>query len=97
MRKLSDADFAFYAEIFPYLSWKKVKVLSLYCNGWNRNKVALYLNILVSTVKSHLSNAMEKINVDSNSELKPMFFFIVNGHKSCSCCCCHCRRFHCYK
>ncbi|AYB49998.1 helix-turn-helix transcriptional regulator (plasmid) [Candidatus Williamhamiltonella defendens] len=101
MRKLRDADFAFYAEIFPCLSWKEVKVLSLYCNGWNRNKVALYLNISVSTVKSHLSNAMEKINVESNSELKPMFFFIVNGHhrtienKSGSCCCCHCRRFHC--
>lgn len=89
MRKLTDADFAFYAEIFPCLSWKEVKVLSLYCNGCDRNKVALLLNISVGTVKYHLSNAMGKINVDSNSELKPMFFFIVNGYKSCLCRYCH--------
>lgn len=89
MIKLTDADFAFYAEIFSDLSLKEVKVLSLYSNGWNRNKVALFLNISVNTVKYHLSNCMEKLDVDSNAELKPMFFFIVNGYKSCLCRHCH--------
>lgn len=98
MRKLSDTDFAFYAEILSELSFKEVKVVSLYCSGCHRNKIALILNISINTVKSHLSNAMEKLNADNTSELKALFHFLVNPYRGgCSCCCCHCCRFRCCK
>lgn len=97
MRKLTDADFAFYSEILSELSFKEVKVVSLYCSGCHRNKIALILNISINTVKSHLSNAMEKLNADNTSELKSLFHFLVNSHRMCSCCCCSCFRFRCYK
>jgi len=81
MRKLRDADFAFYAEIFPCLSWKEVKVLSLYCNGWNRNKVAsLTVTWLIASVAVYPLNGVGLIQLLKTWRFGMLWQVLTDSH-----------------
>ncbi|WP_074012619.1 helix-turn-helix domain-containing protein [Candidatus Sodalis sp. SoCistrobi] len=69
-----------YHKIFPELSSSELKVLSLYCSGFNLQFIAEYLDIKINTVHVHMKNAMHKYNSTSYSELKAFFYFIVIGY-----------------
>uniref|UniRef100_A0A1A9VZ18 HTH luxR-type domain-containing protein n=1 Tax=Glossina brevipalpis TaxID=37001 RepID=A0A1A9VZ18_9MUSC len=60
--------------------YQKLKVLSLYCSGFNLQFIAEYLDIKINTVHVHMKNAMHKYNSTSYSELKAFFYFIVIGY-----------------
>ena len=42
----------------------------LAARGWTNKEIAGHLNISVNTVKSHISEAMRKLNVETRKELK---------------------------
>lgn len=42
----------------------------LAARSWTNQEIAEYLNISINTVKSHISEAMKKLNVENRKDLK---------------------------
>ncbi|HGJ5865792.1 response regulator transcription factor [Arsenophonus nasoniae] len=63
-----------YYKLFPKLSRREIEVLVLYCSGMLRHEIALELHISISTVETHLSNAMHKYELERYSELRHLFY-----------------------
>ena len=42
----------------------------LAARDWTNQEIAVHLNISANTVKSHISEAMRKLNVETRKELK---------------------------
>ncbi|HGJ5854653.1 helix-turn-helix transcriptional regulator [Arsenophonus nasoniae] len=70
-------DFTPYSELFPKLSKREIEILSLFRIGLTRSEIALKLNVSVRTIDAHLNSAMHKYELNSSSELKALFNFII--------------------
>ena len=42
----------------------------LAARGWTNQEIASHMNISVNTVKYHITNAMQKLNIESRQDLK---------------------------
>ena len=42
----------------------------LAARGWMNQEIGAHMNISVNTVKWHIANAMQKLNINSRQELK---------------------------
>lgn len=70
-------DFRSYSTLFPKLSRREIEILSLFRVGLTRSEIALKLNVSVRTIDTHLNSAMHKYELNSSSELKALFNFII--------------------
>ncbi len=61
------------------LSRREIQILKLLCDGKNNNEISGMLSISVNTVKKHISNIFNKLNVDSRTQL--IRFIIKNGRE----------------
>ena len=52
------------------LTTTEFAIAMLAARGWTTQEIAKHLNISVNTVKSHISEAMKKLNVKTRKELK---------------------------
>ena len=52
------------------LTTTEFAIAMLAARGWTTQEIAKHLNISVNTVKSHISEAMKKLNVETRKELK---------------------------
>ena len=50
------------------LSSRELEVLKLFSNGMTNNQIAMILTISVSTVKFHIANILNKLEVDTRAE-----------------------------
>lgn len=60
------------------LSRREIQILRLLCDGKNNNEISVQLSISVNTVKKHISNIFNKLNVDSRTQL---IHFIIKNDK----------------
>lgn len=65
------------SEFLSELTEKELEVLTLYCKFLDRQEVADYLNISMSTLKSHITTILQKTNYDSFSKLA--IYCVSNG------------------
>lgn len=71
-----------YLDLMPKLSRREVQILAMSCSGLSRADIAIKLNISVRTVDAHLTNATQKYELDTCSQLKSLFFFkFINKSK----------------
>lgn len=61
-----------------HLSKREIEVLRLLCDGKNNSEISEMLSISVNTVKKHISNIFNKLNVDSRTQL---IHFIIKNDK----------------
>ena len=52
------------------LTTTEFAIAMLAARNWTNQEIAEHLNISVNTVKSHISEAMKKLNVEKRKELK---------------------------
>jgi DNA-binding NarL/FixJ family response regulator len=60
------------------LSKREIEILRLLCDGKNNSEISGLLSISVNTVKKHISNIFNKLNVDSRTQL---IHFIIKNDK----------------
>ena len=60
------------------LSKREIEILRLLCDGKSNNEISILLSISVNTVKKHISNIFNKLNVDSRTQL---IHFIIKNDK----------------
>lgn len=60
------------------LSKREIQILRLLCDGKNNCEISRLLSISVNTVKKHISNIFNKMNVDSRTQL---IRFIIKNDK----------------
>lgn len=60
------------------LSNKEIKILTMLCNGLERDSIARELNITLGTLKNYISTILDKMNYDSISKLT--MFCVSNGY-----------------
>lgn len=65
------------SEFLNELSDKELEVLTLYCRYLDRQEVADKLDISISTLKTHITNILQKTNYDSLSKLA--IYCVSNG------------------
>lgn len=65
------------SEFLNELSEKELEVLTLYCKYLDRQEVADKLEISISTLKTHITNILQKTNYDSLSKLA--IYCVSNG------------------
>jgi len=65
------------SEFLNDLSDKELEVLTLYCKYLDRQEVADKLEISISTLKTHITNILQKTNYDSLSKLA--IYCVSNG------------------
>lgn len=65
------------SEFLNELSDKELEVLTLYCKYLDRQEVADKLDISMSTLKTHITNILQKTNYDSLSKLA--IYCVSNG------------------
>ncbi|MEL7655099.1 MAG: LuxR C-terminal-related transcriptional regulator [Bacillota bacterium] len=58
------------------LSKREIEILRLLCDGKNNNEISKILSISSNTVKKHISNIFNKLNVESRTQL--IRFLIIN-------------------
>lgn len=58
------------------LSRREIEILRLLCDGKNNGEISSLLSISVHTVKKHISNMFDKLNVGSRTQL--IHFIIMN-------------------
>ena len=52
------------------LTTTEFAIAMLAARDWTNQEIAVHLNISANTVKSHISEAMRKLNVETRKELK---------------------------
>lgn len=62
-----------------HLSRREIEILKLLCDGKNNNEISKLLSISVNTVKKHISNIFNKLNVESRTQL--IHFIIKNDRE----------------
>ena len=60
------------------LSKREIEILRLLCDGKNNGEISRMLSISVNTVKKHISNIFNKLNVDSRTQL---IHFVIKNDK----------------
>jgi DNA-binding CsgD family transcriptional regulator len=60
------------------LSKREIEILRLLCDGKSNSEISGLLSISVNTVKKHISNIFNKLNVDSRTQL---IHFIIKNDK----------------
>ena len=57
-------------DVADVLTTTEFAMAMLAARGWTNQEIATHLNISVNTVKSHISEVMRKLNVETRKELK---------------------------